>query len=177
MRRRLEATRSLRSSFERVADVFLVDPGAVIGTPAGRDGRYHTEIVVDLGRGSSVHQVVAVEVGPPQRSPDTLRCSLSWNPVGRHAVLPSLDGELEVTRASGEMSSLVVGGSYRPPLSAVGAVGDSMVGRHVAHRSFDDFADALAARIDAAAEALCAGWHPAPYPDDLRPRAFDDRPA
>ena len=169
MERRLHEVRGLRSSTERVAETLLADPARVFGTPAGCAGRYHAEIVVDMGGGSSVHQVVVLEIGPLDRETGHLRCPLTWTPVGRQRVLPRFEGTLEVTEDR-DGSAMSLTGSYRPPLGAVGAVGDAVAGRHVAQQSVGAFADELARRVEVAVDrAQSSGWRPAPYASDLRP--------
>jgi hypothetical protein len=170
MWRRLQVARGLRARSEHVAEVLRRDPVGVLGTPAGPPGRYHTEIVVDLGAGSSVHQVVAVELGPLVSTPTGLRAELSWTPVGRNLVLPAFAGALEVA-AVGDATQVRVTGCYHAPLGPLGAVGDAIAGRRVAQQSLVRFTENVVRSIDAAVDRLLVGaTRPAPYPDDLRPR-------
>jgi hypothetical protein len=174
MERDLEERRPLRSELARIISAVDRDPCAIFGTPAGDVGRFHTDVVVDLGQGSSVHQVVALEVRPARRSAAGIEYSMDWKPVGRQRMLPDFHGVLSVTDEA-DTTVLTVRGSYRAPLGPVGAVGDAVVGKRVARRSLAAFVDDLARRMDLTVDAdLAHGWRPPAAAADLRPPATEN---
>jgi hypothetical protein len=174
MERDIAERRQLRSTLDRIVSLIDGEPTAIFGTAAGVVGRFHADVAVDFGRGSSVHQVVALELGPARRSTACVEYPLTWTPVGRHLLLPDFHGALGIADEAGT-TALTLSGRYRPPLGPVGAAGDAVVGKRVAYQSVATFVDVLARRIDESVDAeLAHGWRPPAASADLRPAATEN---
>lgn len=147
------------------------DPGCLRSSFRADPGRWLPEArALGVDRWSTVvhgagwSQRVAMHVGTPWSSTNTLWRSLSWEPLRaedagadrplRH--LPTFDGELGLF-AAGDRASLAIEGRYRAPGGPFGAVLDGLalhrVARGTANRLMEDVATYLR---DEAAE-LCLG--------------------
>jgi hypothetical protein len=76
--------------------------------------------------------------------------SISWRSALAERLLPALEAELVLAPLEGHGCQLSLLGSYRPPLSVVGAAGDRLVGQRVAEACVRRFVLAVADRLDAA---------------------------
>jgi hypothetical protein len=108
-------------------------------------------------------QRVAMRVGAPWSSTNTLWRSLSWEPLRaeeggdrpvRH--LPTFDGELGLFVA-GDRATLAIEGRYRAPGGPFGAVLDGLALHRVARGTADRLMEDVAARLREAAKELCPG--------------------
>ena len=148
---------------DRVDELLHGDAGVLLGP-----GRRH-DIRVGAWRGSIAHEA-RIELTDPVGDDDEWRVTIE--PEGARHLFPSFDGRLTVVDASdGGRARLRLAGTCRPPLGFVGAVGDAVVGHHLARRSLVDFLSTAAARCDRAIDLRQDVRRPAPYAPDLR----DDR--
>ena len=90
---------------------------------------------------------VVVRLGEPVRFPSMVSLPLTWEPVGRHGLLPRLDADLELGALGGERTQLAISARYRPPLGVVGRVVDRVLLHRVAEATLKDFLDRLGAAI------------------------------
>ena len=165
MERQIEASADVTSAVDEVVEILRDAPALALGATPDGDDAYVADVHVRGHRGGSIHQDVRIDFEPSNgRSWD-----LSWYPVGHRRVLPTFHGRLQAA-PFGDGATLVLSGSYAPPLGAVGAFGDGLVGHRVARRSLTAFLDDVAARIDCEAgrRREAVGMRPAPYPLDLR---------
>jgi hypothetical protein len=175
MERHIEVIRTVRPPLEEVVRILRDRPGAVLTAhPAPDDGAtYHTELLMNGPGGSSVHQEVLVRLRPRRRAADDPHDSwaIEWEPTGQSHLLPSFQGTLEAS-AEGPTTSLRLSGTYHPPLGAVGAVSDGLIGHRLASHSVESFLTAIALRVESEFDDRTreVGVRPAPYPIDLRER-------
>jgi hypothetical protein len=151
MERTIEASRTVHASVDAVSRL-LTGPESVLGRRQPRTGRaqssYRADLQVELGGGSSVRERVTIHCARQLGSPEHhVRWHIAWEPVGSARVLPSFRGELEATEA-GEDTVLRLVGRYRPPLGALGAAGDMLIGHRVARRTLECLLAGIAERID-----------------------------
>lgn len=172
MRRHIEATAAVRAEVEAVAEL-MRDPVELLPERGPRPGSYLTEVVADLHEGATVRQPVVVELGLVDADERGLRCHLTWRPQTRERLLPSFEGEFQVSADVTGGSVIRISGVYHPPFGPLGAVADSVALQRVARRTLVELTRRLAHAIDAAVDARRGNaWAVAgPLPDDLRPRA------
>jgi hypothetical protein len=156
MERHIHQTQPVRTSVDLVTRV-LTGPAGVLGErhgrKAGEPATYLTDVEVALGAGASVHEQVKLTCHRRFSGPvGAAVWDLDWEPVGRRRLLPAFHGHLTASPSS-DGAELQLDGSYRPPLRAVGAAGDALVGRRVAERTLGSFLAGLAERIDREAQA------------------------
>lgn len=73
---------------------------------------------------------------------------IRWQATEREEWFPTLDGDVELTEVSRDCCQISLRGTYRPPLSVVGAVGDRLVGHRVAEAVVRRFVLAVADRLE-----------------------------
>jgi hypothetical protein len=169
MTRDIDQVRVLRGDAERIRSSIERNPEAVFGTSGGPPGRFHADLVVDLGDGASMHQIVALELGLPEPLPGRIEYPLRWEAVGHQRLLPTFAGRMAIVSGR-DSSQLRIWGTYRAPLGPVGTLGDVVGGQRVAQRSLAAFVDEVAWRIDRAVDHdLATTWRPPPGMVDLRP--------
>jgi hypothetical protein len=159
---------------QQIVNILLESPATVFADePSLSDGAdvHRVRLHVEGHAGASVHHEVSLRLSPLRAEPGdhAFAWQLTWEPVGNSRVLPSFAGTLDATSLD-ETTRLRLKGSYRPPLGAIGAIGDGLIGHRLARRAVESFLTELAARIgrEAAAEVVAVGLRPAPYPTDMR---------
>jgi hypothetical protein len=88
------------------------------------------------------------------------RFGLSWQASEHEGAFPAFGGDLEV-HPDGTGTILRLTGHYRPPLGAVGAFGDGLVGHRLARRALQDFLESVARHLQAALAAELVAAVPA----------------
>jgi hypothetical protein len=106
------------------------------------------ELRFEIGGGAITRRVEA-EVGPLQSEAASLCVALEWKAAEHPNLFPAMHGELHISNIDGAQIELRLGGEYRPPLGAVGAVGDALAGRRVAEKSLRGFLIEVARRLEA----------------------------
>ena len=92
---------------------------------------------------------VAVEViSVRNREPGTI-AHIQWHALKGRALFPELQADLVAHPISEQRSELVIHGNYRPPLGALGLIGDRLIGHRVAQSSAKAFLDELSLAIEA----------------------------
>ena len=101
MERSVEASTTIRATFERAREVLLEDPGAVFSETHVIDEhcarRFSMDLGVNLGAGASVHQAVTLQLGVPRAVDHGLVLPIGWHASGREELLPTFRGELEIS--------------------------------------------------------------------------------
>ena len=64
-------------------------------------------------------------------------------------MLPSLEGDLEVSPLGDDRAQLAISASYRPPMGWLGALSDRALMRRVAEATIKDFLDHVAEGVEA----------------------------
>jgi hypothetical protein len=161
----MEASTTIRAASARVCEVLLDDPASVFTeayeAKRPRAQRLTGELSIDLGSGAGVHQEVTLRLGVARNTELGLRLPISWEAVNREDLLPTFDGELEVSEDR-VGTRLTLRGAYSVPLGLVGWLADRTFGRRLAQRSLSTYVDRLAARLDSEVERRLesAGLHP-----------------
>ena len=177
MERHLEASIETRTPIDEVQAV-LRSPAAVLSPDPADPSSRRADLHVDHN-GMSIHQEVVVRLRPAaEPSGDAPTWDLTIEPASHARLLPSFRGNLVATPFVGG-TTLVLSGRYRPPLGPLGALGDDVVGNHLARQTVDAFLAEFADRVDREADRRFArpGPRPAPYPPDLRARERADERA
>jgi hypothetical protein len=130
----------------------------------------HGPVELDIRNrsGLTLRAPIVVKVGPPVDHNGVTWWWLDWSPVSHKALLPSFVGRLEALGlVNGTL--LTLSGSYRPPLSIVGAAIDKVKLAELARDSLQTFLTQVGREIDAVVQrARAAGpRRPPEYPADL----------
>lgn len=164
MARDLETRTTIRAPFALAQRVLNDDVITVLGgreRPGRPRRRFDTELILDLGGGTTVHQVVEVTAGRARPGDDgVVRMPLRWEVPGRH-VFPTFDGALELHQSDGQ-GTLELVGHYDVPLGLLGRLGDAAAGHRIAQQSLEYFVVDLGRRLDVVVDER----HP---PGALRP--------
>jgi hypothetical protein len=153
MERTVEAVTRLEASPEPIIEALSADPAGVLGgTPVPGEETFLTQIAVELAGGASLAVEVNVTFGRLSDEGGVGRFGLSWQASEHEAVFPAFGGDLEV-HPDGTGTILRLTGHYRPPLGAMGAFGDGLVGHRVARRALQSFLDAVTTRLHTALAA------------------------
>lgn len=104
-------------------------PAPAAASPEGWSVVLHAEGA--LPRSLARHGVL-VDLGAPVGEPERMLRSIRWRSSSAPGLFPVFDGDLELTALSGGECQLSLMGTYRPPLSVAGGVGDALLGHHVA---------------------------------------------
>lgn len=131
--------------------VWLPEPA--VGVPEGFG------VVLDAGAtplGGFARRDAVARIGSPSPAPDgrSMMRGIGWRAVELDELFPVFEGDLELAALSVEVCQLSCMGSYRPPLSVVGAVGDRVGGHRVAEAVVRNFVLACAERLVRAAVGL-----------------------
>ena len=179
MKRGIEASTTVQAPFERVRQMLSEDPAVVMGAdvrPGGdRDGRFRSELGVELPTGGAIRKAVDIEVGALDpaavgSSGAAAAMPLSWQASGHDRLFPVFEGHLRISHAGEGATRLLVHGVYIVPLGPVGRFGDGLIGRRLARQSLTSFVADAARRLDTEVHRRTATvtWRPAPYAIDLR---------
>lgn len=149
MRRHVYYYTHVQLPYEVAAARLVGDPASWLPGPAEpEDGHWLVELHADgaLPQPLSSH-VAQVEVGPVTPMAGALLRPLTWRSAVANRWVPALTGDLELAKLSDTTCQLSLLGSYGPPLSVVGEVGDRLVGHRVAEAAVRRFVQQLADRL------------------------------
>lgn len=151
MRRHLYFYSYLDRPYLEAAGILAGDPSSWLPGPATTDGDGFgvildagTTLLNGFGRREAVARVSPASPAADHRS--MLR-GVSWKAADHDGLFPVFEGDLELSALSSEVCQLSMIGSYRPPLSVVGAVGDRMLGHRIAEAVVRNFVLATADRL------------------------------
>ena len=151
MEQPIETSVRLRSSLASVRALIAHDPGVVVTTAATdderRDRRFHTELAVDLGAGTSVKQEIVVQLGVAVATAHAVRLPVRWEPTGHQPLFPTFEGDFVVS-VDRSGPRLALRGRYTIPLGWVGRLGDGVVGKRLARRVLTAHLEGVARRLD-----------------------------
>jgi hypothetical protein len=77
----------------------------------------------------------------------------SWHT--RTCLLPDMHGTVHLRIAPQVHTALEITGTYNPPFGLLGHIFDAAIGRRLAQRTIDDFADHITAYVEDAQRAFC----------------------
>jgi hypothetical protein len=102
--------------------------------------------------GLDLDRDIRMVVGELQVSPHTARIPIHWEDRHHPALFPILEATLEFAPATGRrpITRIAFLGRYRPPLGALGSLGDSLAGGRVVLESVVAFLSDLVARLEEA---------------------------
>jgi hypothetical protein len=159
MRRHVYYYTYLEAPFGVAAPLLASAPSTWLPPPAAPHGDgWHVRLSAEgvLPRMAAT-RLAAVEVQAPAPAEAQLLRPVLWRDSAHDGLFPVLEADLELVGLNGSGCQLSLIGSYRPPLSVVGEVGDRLIGRHVAEACVRRFVLDIAERIDAAAEPATPG--------------------
>jgi hypothetical protein len=148
----------LAAPFPDVACELTNDPSSWLPGLAGHARAEGERRMAEVGFGRAVRleREVAVEVGVPAGIEGKRLLPIRWHPTGA-ALLPALDGELEVAPVGAERTQLSMMATYTPPFGLLGRVADRALMHRIAEATIKDFVDRVAeglkSRLTAAATA------------------------
>lgn len=156
VKRSITAAAAVHAPAPLVVAVLSADP-AVAFAPALMSGARRgpalvATLTMELPAGGAATQQVELRVGPPEPVAEgATSFSLTWHALGRERLFPTFDGRLLVVEsdAAGGDTELRLEGEYRPPLRALGAFADGLVGHRLARASLTAFLRDAARRVDA----------------------------
>lgn len=154
MKRFIDVVATVRADQQSVRQILRDSPTEVFGA-VEHDERglaphvFRARMTVVLGTGATIEHEVLIDVGRVPGDELPLVVDLHVRPVDHAAMLPTFDGDLEVTRSADESTSLTLRGTYTAPLGPVGVVGDSLLGHRVVRSSMQLLVERLAARLQA----------------------------
>lgn len=150
MRRHLYFYTHLERPYARARDVLSGAPGLWLPPPATPGDGYTVTLdagtILPDGMGRR-DAVVRVDPVSPVSDDRSMLRGISWRAADHDELFPVFEGDLELAALSREVCQLSCIGSYRPPLSVVGSVGDRMFGHRVAEAVVRNFVEATAERI------------------------------
>ena len=146
----LTSSATARVAVARARDLVLEDPTAMFSDegPTAAPRRHTAVLRVALGGGASVQQEVAVRLGVTTATAAGLVLPVRWDPTGRRRLLPSFEGELELSHAR-EGARVSLTGRYTVPPGIAGKLTERLIGRSLAQHSLDEFVQRLAKRVEA----------------------------
>jgi hypothetical protein len=100
-----------------------------------------------------IDREVSLSVSSPHQLGETCVIPIAWRPTAEHSMLPSLEGDLEVSPLGDDRAQLAISASYRPPLGWLGALSDRALMRRVAEATIKDFLDHVALKVEANLQA------------------------
>ncbi len=153
MRRPVYYFTHLDGSFGVLSERFAASPGVWLPPPAGPLEGGGREVLLTAGdRLPAVGVTAEVRVAEPVETgdPHLLVRPLSWRARHAPAGFPVLNGDIELEWLAGALTRLAFAGSYRPPLSVVGAAADRVAGRHVAEAVVRRFVLGVGSRLQQA---------------------------
>jgi len=91
----------------------------------------------------------------------TGQSALAWRPVHGGGMIPSFSGHLTIAAdKSDDSCHLVLQGTYEPPLGAIGALFDAVVGKSIAHATAQRLVKRIGRRIESMhLESINANLH------------------
>lgn len=100
--------------------------------------------------GLDLDRNIRIVVGDLQVGPHTARIPIHWEDRRHPALFPLLDATLEFGPVAGRrpITQIAFLGRYRPPLGALGALGDSLAGSRVVLESVVAFLTDIVARLE-----------------------------
>jgi len=100
---------------------------------------------------SRISKQVELTVGEPEAAGQWLVVPIAWRATGPSQLFPVMDGKLTVQPLGPHSSILWLGGTYQPPMGALGREVDEVVMHNVAAATIKDFVESLGARLAALA--------------------------
>lgn len=91
-----------------------------------------TRLRVGPGGPAWLGKTVAVHVGEPRSTGDTLTLPLSWEATGPKGLFPRFDGDLHLSSLDPDRTEVRLSGRYRPPFGIAGQILDEALLTHVA---------------------------------------------
>lgn len=150
MRRHVYFFTHITGSREQVWERLGDDPAGWLPLPAQPgDGSWLVELdATNALPATLARRLARVRVGPSCGDATHLLRALSWRAATATRLFPALDGDLEWAPLDGDASQLSLMGTYRPPLSVVGDLGDATLGHRVAEACVRRFVLDIAARVE-----------------------------
>jgi len=94
-----------------------------------------------------ISKQVELTLGQPEIAGQWLVIPIAWRATGPSQLFPVLDAKLTVEPLGTHSSKLWLGGTYQPPLGALGREIDEAVMHNAAEATIKDFVDGVAARL------------------------------
>jgi hypothetical protein len=134
--------------FQRATASATTQARALVSTMRANIGSLEigTEVVIEV---KGVEETRTRPMGP------TTRLHLAWRASKHPDLFPTMDGTLAVFALSPEQTQVAFTGTYCPPLGAVGAAFDALIGHRVAEAAVQRFVEEVAEglRVDVPCEA------------------------
>ena len=153
MQRHLYTYEYLDESFDDIVLLLADDHASVLqeATEAAVDhlGDLHGRLHVQLGRFDLARDIVITVGEFDPRGVRLAAMPLRWRAAASETLFPTMEATLEVVALSlrPPLTQLSLIGTYRPPLGAVGAVGDAVLGHRLADAAVHRFVREVADRI------------------------------
>jgi hypothetical protein len=168
MERPIEATTQVRATFERARDLLLHETATVLGATTSPTKRtFVIELSANAGRGGTLHERVELEVLGVHLDAAAAHWDITWRAVGHARLFPVFRGTLTVW--PGARTTILLAGTYKPPLGLAGVFGDGVLGHRIARRTLDSYLGEIGRRIDGTvADELASGPSNLPTREPIR---------
>lgn len=163
----------LRYPAYAVEAVLSSDPHAWLPEIVRGSNRWGMELISKVGLNIGHRRIdreVSLTVSRPHQLGDTHVIPIAWAPTAARSVLPSLEGDLEVSPLGEDRTQLAISASYRPPMGWVGALSDRALMRRVAEATVKDFLDHVAEGVEANLQMESDASRRKPVPATPRPK-------
>ena len=149
MRKPIYFYTQLSGDWEAASHQLAGDPESFLPPPAiPTDGGFAVDLVAEGMSGvPEVSAIVCLDDPPVLATSRLIIRPVRWRAAVADSLFPLLNADLELEWLAEGTMRLALVGSYRPPLSVVGAAADQLLGRHVAEAVVRRFVLDVAARI------------------------------
>jgi hypothetical protein len=134
------------SSIAAIEDLKWLGEPVEPSSEAGPWRRVNSVLALPVMDGSSpgpIHKGALVDVGPVERSPDSIRVAISWQSDSVAPLFPVFAGRLTI-----RTNVLSLEGEYAPPLGRIGLLLDQRILNFVARRTAQAFLARFADRLE-----------------------------
>jgi hypothetical protein len=153
LQRRVYASTHAYVPFAGVQSIMRNDPERLFRDPADNLGEVVHSRELEIHAGPvPVHDRFTIEIGQLEVYPDDHFCRLHLTCRGdrHHLVLPDVDAVIDASDAGDDRTQLEVVGHYSPPMGALGALEDALIGHRAVHEAMTLVVADLAAALQAA---------------------------
>jgi len=134
----------LKLPIAEVEAALLRTPAEWIPGLASSAEQHGHELLGEVGfpvGGRQVGKQVAIELGPPVRTPGRTWLPITWRATGPRGIFPTLEGELEVAAIGSHLTQVGLSARYKPPFGLLGESLDRALLHRVAEATIRDFVE------------------------------------
>lgn len=130
----------------------LQNATGVPASPPEGDGGVHLRLSTGTGD-RAIHKDVHARIGEHEDGSGWVSIPLEWTASSTGSLFPSFRGRVEIEPTSAQTATVMLIGSYHPPLGPLGAAADTLILNRTARRTGQWLVDLLAASLVEHAQA------------------------